>query len=50
VSPSGVEIVIELIMPDLEEGVYHHISVDGKEANLLEDIRVVLEFPDVFPE
>jgi hypothetical protein len=24
--------------------------VDGKEANLLEAIRVVSEFPDVFPE
>jgi hypothetical protein len=24
--------------------------VDGKEANLLEAIRVVLEFPDMFPE
>jgi hypothetical protein len=37
-------------MPDLEEGAYHHLSVDGKEANLLEDIRNVSEFPDVFPE
>jgi hypothetical protein len=26
------------------------MSVDGKEANLLEAIRVVSEFPDVFPE
>jgi hypothetical protein len=26
------------------------MSVDGKEANLLEAIRVVSDFPDVFPE
>jgi hypothetical protein len=37
-------------MPDLEEGVCHHMSVDGKEANPLEAIRVVSEFPDVFPK
>jgi hypothetical protein len=48
VSPSGEEIVTELIMPNLEEGAYHHMSIDGKEANLLEAIRVVSEFPDVF--
>jgi hypothetical protein len=50
VSPSGKEVVIELYMPDLEEGACHHMSVDGKEANLLEAIRVVSEFPDVFPK
>jgi hypothetical protein len=48
VSPSREEIVTELIMPNLEEGAYHHMSIDGKEANLLEAIRVVSEFPDVF--
>jgi hypothetical protein len=37
-------------MHDLEEGAYHHMSVDDKEANLLEAIRVVLEFPDMFLE
>jgi hypothetical protein len=36
-------------MPELE-GACHHLSVDGKEANLLEDIRIVSEFPDVFPK
>jgi hypothetical protein len=49
VSPSRKEVVTELFMPDLE-GACHHMSVDGKEANLLEAIRVVSEFPDVFPE
>jgi hypothetical protein len=47
VSPSGKEVVTEPFMPDLEEGAYHHLSVDGKEAILLEDIRIVSEFPDV---
>jgi hypothetical protein len=50
VSPSGKEVVTELFMPDLEEGACHHMSVDGKEANLLEAIRVVSEFRDMFPE
>jgi hypothetical protein len=49
VSPSEKEVVTELFMPDLE-GACHHMSVDGKEANPLEAIRVVSEFPDVFPE
>jgi hypothetical protein len=49
VSPSREEIVTELIMPDLE-GACHHMSIDGKETNLLEFIRVVSELPDVFPE
>jgi hypothetical protein len=50
VFPSREEIVTELIMPNLEEGACHHMFVDGKDANLLEAIRVVLEFPDVFLE
>jgi hypothetical protein len=50
VSPSRKEVVIELFMPGLEEGACHHLSIDGKEANLLEDIRIVSEFPDVFLE
>jgi hypothetical protein len=49
VSPSRKEVVTELFMPDLD-GACHHMSVDGKEANLLEAIKVVSEFPDVFPE
>jgi hypothetical protein len=50
VSPSRKEVVTELFMPDLEEGACHHMSIDGKEANQLEAIRVVSVFPDVFPE
>jgi hypothetical protein len=49
VSPSRKEVVTQLFMPDLE-GAHHHMFVDCKEANLLEAIKVVLAFPDVFPE
>jgi hypothetical protein len=37
-------------MPDLEEGACHHMFIDGQEANPLEAIRVVSEFPDMFSE
>jgi hypothetical protein len=50
VSPSGKELVTKLYLPELEEGVCHYLSVDDKEANPIEDIRIVSEFPDVFPE
>jgi hypothetical protein len=50
VSPSRKEVVTKLYLPELEEGAYHHLSVDDKEANPIEDIRTVSEFPDVFPE
>jgi hypothetical protein len=50
VSPFGEDIVTKLIMPDLEEGACHQMSVDGKEANPLDSIRVVLEFLEVFPD
>jgi hypothetical protein len=48
VSPFG-KVVTELFMPDLE-GECHHMSVDGKESNLLEAIRSVSDFLDVFLE
>jgi hypothetical protein len=50
VSPSGKEVVTILYLHELEEGAYHHLSVDDKEANPIEDIRIVSEFPNVFPE
>jgi hypothetical protein len=49
-SPPGEEVVAELRMPKTAKGDCHQISVDSKEANLLEVIRVVSNFPDVFPE
>jgi hypothetical protein len=50
VSPSGKEVVTELYMPELEERACHYLSVYGMEANPIEDIRIVSEFPNVFPE
>jgi hypothetical protein len=50
VSPSGKEVVTKLYFPKLEEGACHHLSVDDKESNRIEAIRIVSEFPDVFPE
>jgi hypothetical protein len=49
VSPSRKEVVTKLYLPELEEGAYHHLSVDDKEANPIEEIRIVSEFPDMFP-
>jgi hypothetical protein len=50
VSPSGKEVVTKLYLPKLEEGACKHLSVDDKESNPIEAIRIVSEFPNVFPE
>jgi hypothetical protein len=50
VSPSRKEVVTKLYLPELEEGACHHLSVDDKESNPIEAIRIVSEFPDVFHE
>jgi hypothetical protein len=50
VSPSGKEVVTKLYLHELEEGACHHLSVDDKESNLIEAIRIVSEFHDVFPK
>jgi hypothetical protein len=50
VSPSEKEVVTKLYLPELEEGAYHHLSVDGKESNPIDTIRIVSEFPNVFPK
>jgi hypothetical protein len=50
VSLSGKEVVTKLYLTELEEGDFHHLSVDDKESNPIETIRIVSEFPDVFPE
>jgi hypothetical protein len=50
VSPSGKEVVTSLYLPELEEGACHYLLVDDKEANLIEDIIIVSDFPDVFTE
>jgi predicted aspartyl protease len=50
VSPSGKEVVTKMYLLELEEGAFHHLSVDDKEANPIEKIRIVSEFPNVFPK
>jgi hypothetical protein len=50
VSPSRKEVVTKLYLPKLEEEACDHLSVDDKEFNPIEAIRIVSEFPDVFPE
>jgi hypothetical protein len=49
VSPSRKEVVTKLYLPELE-GACHHLSVDDKESNPIKAIRIVSEFPDVFPK
>jgi hypothetical protein len=49
VSPFGKEVVTKLYLSELE-GACHHLSVDDKESNPIEAIRIVSEFPDVFPK
>jgi hypothetical protein len=44
VSPFGKEVVTKLYLPELEEGACHHLSVDDKESNPIEAIRIVSEF------
>jgi hypothetical protein len=48
VSPLGEEVVAELVSPEPRKGGYHQMAIDSKEADSLETIRVVSEFPDVF--
>jgi hypothetical protein len=50
VSPLGEEVVAELVSPDPRKGGCHQMAIDSKEADLLETVKVVLEFPDVFPK
>jgi hypothetical protein len=50
VSPLGEEVVSELVSPKPRKGGCHQMAIDSKEADPLETIKVVSEFPDVFPE
>jgi hypothetical protein len=47
VSPLGEE-VTELVSPEPRNGGCHQMAIDSKEADPLETIKVVSEFPDVF--
>jgi hypothetical protein len=49
-SPLGEEVVTELVSPESRKGSCHQMAIDSKEPDSLEIIKVVSEFPDVFPE
>jgi hypothetical protein len=48
VSPLGEEVVTELVSPEPRKEGCHQMTIDRKEANPLETIKVVSEFLDVF--
>jgi hypothetical protein len=50
VSPLGEEVVTELVLPEPRKGGCHQMTIDSKEADPLETIKVVSEFLDVFPK
>jgi hypothetical protein len=50
VSPVGEEVVAELVSPDPRKGGCHQMAIDSSEVDPLETIKVVSEFPDVFPK
>jgi hypothetical protein len=49
VSPLG-EVVADLVSPEPRKGSCYQMAIDSKEADPLETIKVVSEFPDVFPK
>jgi hypothetical protein len=49
-SPLGEEVVTELVPPKPRKGSCHQMVIDSSEADPLETIKVVSEFPDVFPK
>jgi hypothetical protein len=50
VSPLGEEVVTELVSPEPKKGSCYQMAVDSSEADPIESIKVVSEFPDVFPK
>jgi hypothetical protein len=49
-SPLREEVVEELIAPEPRKWSCHQMTIDNNESNSLEIIKVVSEFPDVFPK
>jgi hypothetical protein len=49
-SPLGEEVVTKLVSPEPKKGSCYQMAVDSSEADPLEVIKVVSEFPDVFPK
>jgi hypothetical protein len=47
-SPLGEEVMTELVPPEPKKGSCYQMAVDSSEADPLEIIKVVFEFPDVF--
>jgi hypothetical protein len=50
VSPLGEEVVTELVSPEPKKGGRHQMDINSTEIDPLEAIKVVSEFPDVFPK
>jgi hypothetical protein len=50
VSPLGEEVVAELVSPEPRKIGCHQMAIDSKEADPLETMKVVSEFPNVFPK
>jgi hypothetical protein len=48
--PIGEEVVTELVPPEPKKGSCYQMAIDSSEAEPLEIIKVVFEFPDVFPK
>jgi hypothetical protein len=49
-SPLGEEVVTELVLPEPKKGSCYQMAVDSSEADPIERIKIVSEFPDVFPK
>jgi predicted aspartyl protease len=49
-SPLGEEVVTELVPPEPKKGSCYQMAIDSSEEDPLEIIKVVFEFPDVFPK
>jgi hypothetical protein len=50
VSPLGEEVVTELAPPEPNKGSCYQMAVDSSEADSIDSIKVVSEFPYVFPK
>jgi hypothetical protein len=50
ISPLGEDVVTELVPPEPRKGSCHQMAIDSKEPDPLEIIKVVSEFPEVFPK
>jgi hypothetical protein len=50
VSPLGEEVVTELVPPVPKKVICYQMTIDSSEADPIESIKVVSEFPDVFPK